>query len=88
MWQRRRLREGVHRQIDYEGRSTAIASDSGALLLVWYFLGMTAAASALALLIWITYGPSDRIARLMGAAGSRTVTRLATSCCFVSACGF
>ena len=30
----------------------------------------------MALVIWIAYGFADRIARLMGQAGSRTVTRL------------
>lgn len=41
-----------------------------------FFVGMSAAALALALVIWITYRSSDRIGRLMGPAGSRTVTRL------------
>jgi multiple antibiotic resistance protein len=41
-----------------------------------FFFGMTAAAVALALVIWITYLSSDRISRLMGPSGSRTVTRL------------
>jgi multiple antibiotic resistance protein len=41
-----------------------------------FFFGMTAAAVALALTIWITYRSSDRISRLMGPTGSRTVTRL------------
>jgi multiple antibiotic resistance protein len=41
-----------------------------------FFFGMTAAAVALALVIWITYRSSDRISRLMGPTGSRTVTRL------------
>jgi multiple antibiotic resistance protein len=42
----------------------------------WFAVGMSAAAVALALVIWITYRSTDRIARLMGPAGSRTVTRL------------
>ena len=42
----------------------------------WFVVGMSAAAVALALMIWITYRSTDRIARLMGPAGSRTVTRL------------
>jgi len=42
-----------------------------------FFAGMTAAAAALALTIWITYRSADRVARLMGPSGSRTVTRLA-----------
>lgn len=37
----------------------------------------TAAAAALALSIWITYRSADRVARMMGPTGSRTVTRLA-----------
>jgi multiple antibiotic resistance protein len=45
--------------------------------LVWFFLGMTAATVALAVVIWITYHWADRISRLMGPSGSRTVTRLA-----------
>ncbi|HET6235903.1 MAG TPA: MarC family protein [Acetobacteraceae bacterium] len=44
--------------------------------LVWFFLGMTAATMALAAVIWITYSSTDRISRLMGPRGSRTVTRL------------
>ncbi|HEY7579590.1 MAG TPA: MarC family NAAT transporter [Acetobacteraceae bacterium] len=42
-----------------------------------FFLGETLSAVALALVIWITYRSTDRIERLMGRAGSRTVTRLA-----------
>ncbi len=41
-----------------------------------FFFGMTGAALAMALVIWIAYGSADRIGRLMGPAGSRTVTRL------------
>ncbi|HTW71336.1 MAG TPA: MarC family protein [Acetobacteraceae bacterium] len=44
--------------------------------LIMFFLGMTAAAVALAGTIWIAYGSSDRISRLMGPRGSRTVTRI------------
>jgi multiple antibiotic resistance protein len=44
--------------------------------LVWFFLGMTAATMALAAVIWITYSSTDRISRLMGPRGGRTVTRL------------
>jgi multiple antibiotic resistance protein len=45
--------------------------------LVWFFLGMTAAALALAVVIWITYRSADVLAGMMGPVGSRTVTRLA-----------
>jgi multiple antibiotic resistance protein len=44
--------------------------------LAWFFVGMTAATVALAAVIWITYRSTDRISRLMGQRGSRTVTRL------------
>jgi multiple antibiotic resistance protein len=44
--------------------------------LIGFFLGMTAATVALAAMIWITYRSTDRISRLMGPRGSRTVTRL------------
>jgi multiple antibiotic resistance protein len=44
--------------------------------LIWFFLGMTAATVALAAVIWITYRSADRISRLIGPRGSRTVTRL------------
>ena len=45
-------------------------------MFAFFVIGMSAAAAALALVIWITYRFTDRIARLMGPAGSRTVTRL------------
>jgi multiple antibiotic resistance protein len=44
--------------------------------LFWFFLGMTGATMALAGVIWITYRSADRISRLMGPRGSRTLTRL------------
>ncbi|WP_428483768.1 MarC family protein [Rhodopila sp.] len=43
----------------------------------WFFLGMTAAAAAMAALIWITYRSADRLAGLMSPSGSRTLTRMA-----------
>jgi multiple antibiotic resistance protein len=43
---------------------------------VEFFIGLSAAALALALVIWITYRSTDRIGRLMGTAGNRIVTRL------------
>jgi len=48
--------------------------ETGALL--WFFLGMTAATVALAAVIWIAYGSTDQIVRLMGPRGSRMVSRL------------
>jgi multiple antibiotic resistance protein len=60
--------------------SVAVALGSsrphGARELAGFFLGMTAATVALAAMIWILYGSADRISRLMGPRGSRTVTRL------------
>jgi multiple antibiotic resistance protein len=43
----------------------------------FYSLGMTVAAAALAVVIWITYRSADRLASMMGPRGSQTVTRLA-----------
>jgi multiple antibiotic resistance protein len=43
----------------------------------WFFLGMTAAAAAMAVVIWLTYRSAERLARLLGPSGSRTLTRLA-----------
>lgn len=42
-----------------------------------FFLGMTAAAASMALLIWMLYRSADRLETIMGPTGSRTVTRLA-----------
>jgi multiple antibiotic resistance protein len=42
-----------------------------------FFLGMSAAIVALAVVIWVTYRSADRIVRLLGPRGSRVVTRLA-----------
>jgi multiple antibiotic resistance protein len=43
----------------------------------WFFLGMTAAALATTASIWLTYHYADRLARLTGPNGTRTITRLA-----------
>jgi multiple antibiotic resistance protein len=43
----------------------------------WFYLGVSAAALAMAAVIWVTYRYADRVTRLMGPSGSRTVTRLA-----------
>ena len=53
------------------GRPRQLAS------LGWFFLGMTAAATAMALLIWVTYRSTDQLARLVGPSGNRTLTRVA-----------
>jgi multiple antibiotic resistance protein len=42
----------------------------------WFFLGMTAAAAAMSATIWVTYGYADRLTRMMGPTGTRTITRL------------
>ena len=44
--------------------------------LAWFFLGMTAAALAMTATIWVTYHYADRLTRLMGPTGTRTVTRM------------
>jgi multiple antibiotic resistance protein len=41
-----------------------------------FFVGQTAAAVAVALLVWTAYAWTERIGRLMGRAGNRIVTRL------------
>jgi multiple antibiotic resistance protein len=42
----------------------------------WFFLGMTAAAVAMTAVIWFTYVYADRLARMMGPTGTRTITRI------------
>jgi multiple antibiotic resistance protein len=42
----------------------------------WFFLGMSGAAVAVAITIWVAYRSADQLASLMGPTGSRTMTRL------------
>lgn len=49
---------------------------SSGLGLLDFFLGVTAAAIAVAACVWIAYRMADRIAGLIGPTGRRTVTRL------------
>jgi multiple antibiotic resistance protein len=42
----------------------------------WFFLGMTAAAVAMTLTIWVTYRYADKLTGLMGPTGTRTITRM------------
>jgi multiple antibiotic resistance protein len=42
----------------------------------WFFLGMTAAAVAMTATIWVTYLYADRLTRMMGPTGTRTITRI------------
>jgi multiple antibiotic resistance protein len=42
----------------------------------WFFLGMTAAAAAMAVTIWVTYHYADRLTQMMGPTGTRTITRI------------
>ena len=42
----------------------------------WFFLGMTAAAVAMTAVIWVTYTYADRLTRMMGPTGTRTITRM------------
>jgi multiple antibiotic resistance protein len=44
--------------------------------LAWFFLGMTGAAVAMTAVIWVTYNYADRLTRMMGRTGTRTITRL------------
>ncbi len=44
--------------------------------LLAFFVGVTCAAIALAVIIWLTYANADRIGALLGRSASRTVTRL------------
>lgn len=43
---------------------------------LWFFLGASAAAVAIALVIWLSYRSADRIAGLLGASARRTFARL------------
>ena len=43
----------------------------------WFFLGMTAAAVAMSVTIWLTYHYADRLTEMMGPTGTRTITRIA-----------
>lgn len=42
----------------------------------WFFLGMTSAAVAMAAVILVTYLYADRLTRMMGPTGTRTITRI------------
>jgi multiple antibiotic resistance protein len=42
----------------------------------WFFLGMTGAAAAMTAVIWVTYAYADRLTRMMGPTGTRTITRI------------
>jgi multiple antibiotic resistance protein len=42
----------------------------------WFLLGMSGAAVAVAITIWVAFRSADQISRLMGPTGSRTMTRL------------
>jgi multiple antibiotic resistance protein len=44
--------------------------------LLGFFLGVTAAAAAIAACVWVAYGFADRIAGLVGATARRTIARL------------
>ena len=44
--------------------------------MVPFFVGMSAAALAIALIVWLLYSFADQLSRLLGANASRTITRL------------
>jgi multiple antibiotic resistance protein len=59
--------------------SVAVALGAGprpAAGLGGFFLGMTAAAVAMAVTIWVTYSYADRLTRMLGPTGTRTITRI------------
>jgi multiple antibiotic resistance protein len=43
---------------------------------LWFFLGVSAAAAAIALIVWIAYRSADRIGVWIGASARRTIARL------------
>jgi multiple antibiotic resistance protein len=43
----------------------------------WFFVGMTGAAVAMAVVVWFTYRSADRLVAFMGPNGSRTLSRVA-----------
>lgn len=43
----------------------------------WFLAGSSAAALLLALVIWLLYRSADRMSRMLGPAGSRTISRMA-----------
>jgi multiple antibiotic resistance protein len=42
----------------------------------WFFVGMSAAAVATTAAVWVAYTNADRLTRLMGPTGTRTITRV------------
>jgi multiple antibiotic resistance protein len=60
--------------------SVAVALGAGHPTLLaalgWFFLGMTAAALGMTAVIWLTYHYADRLTRMMGPTGTRTITRM------------
>jgi multiple antibiotic resistance protein len=44
---------------------------------IWFFLGLTGAAAAVAATVWIAYRYADAVSALLSQSGQRTVTRLA-----------
>ncbi|MHB1304338.1 MAG: MarC family protein [Acidiphilium sp.] len=45
--------------------------------LAWFFLGLSLAAIALAVIIWVAYATADRLGAILGPTGRRVVARLA-----------
>ncbi len=52
------------------------AHPSGGLAILPFFAGMSVAAIAVAVLVWLLYSASDQLSRLLGQVASRAVTRL------------
>ena len=43
---------------------------------LWFFLGVSTAAAAIAVIVWIAYRSADRIGGYVGASARRTIARL------------
>ena len=54
----------------------ALGAERPAAGVLWFFLGASAAASAIALIVWVSYRLADRIGLWLGASARRTIARL------------
>lgn len=56
--------------------AVALGAGRPAVGLLAFFLGMSAAAGAIALVVWLCYRSADQVGRLIGASARRTIARL------------
>jgi multiple antibiotic resistance protein len=49
---------------------------SHGLGLLWFFLGVSGAAAAIAAMVWVLYGSADRVAAWLGASARRSLSRM------------